>query len=1260
MEPRRKPRAKPESKTKASRRKSSPSVLHKRVRPNKDQSRVSEQKQVEEELEKSRKLERNLLAISRILPLCKEYSEAWEAWAGLITKSVGAMAASMYLPDEEKKCFRLISQYGLSEDYAHQINKASPLRITRETVLGTAFLTKRPVFSGDVDTDPKFAIWRKIARKQGYRSMIGVPLLHEKACLGVACFYYEQPRNFEQEEIDLLRLAVFQLTPELVRIGYDKKIRESEDLFRKYFELGLVGMAVTSLEKGWIHVNDRLCEILGYTRKELLGMTWSELTYPEDLEPDLVQFNRVIAGEIDGYSMDKRFIRKDGRIIFATIHVSCVRRKDGSVEHFIAHFQDITERKNMERNLNEQKTFLNDILESIQDGISILDNGLNIIFTNNTMKKWYAHNLPHIGRKCFDVYHGRTKQCEVCPSIQALKSGKESLEIVPKTGVQGVEGWMELYAFPLVDSGTSEVTGVIEYVRDVTERRRVESALRESEEKFRTIFESSPLGILHFDQDGVVTIANDQVLKILGANRERLIGFNTLKGLKDPLMKQAMMDALSGRRGTFEGEYVSITGGKRIIVKTECSPVFAEDGSSLGGMAVFEDISKRKKAEEAVLKIARGVSAEVGERYFRSMVLHLTEILEADYAFIGEVAGDKQQRVRTLALCAGGEVLDNFEYDLAGTPCDNVVGRDPCSYTDRVFELFPEDHLLAEMHVNAYVGIPLYDSSGKSLGLMVVMYKRSLEDVRMIESTLKIFGSRAASELERNMADGALRDSERSYRTLAQNLPAMVYRTFLKENNRMQFFNEMCKTMTGYSEEELCGGEFCTIDCLMLPEEKKKVLAEISSCVKEKRAFSVEYRARHKNGTIRYFLEKGTPVYGPDGKPLYVDGLIYDMTENKRMEEELSRAQRLETAGRIAGQIAHDFNNLLSPLMAYPDLMRMEFSDKDHPVMPLLDQMQSAAIQMAEINQQLLTLGRRGHYTLEAVHLNTVIQELLESFPVPHTVTVEKKYDPGLLPVKGGSAQLTRVFTNIIANAIESMADVGTLRIATMNVYLEHPLKSYETIQRGEYARVDIEDNGCGILPEIMNSIFDPFFTTKKADKKRGSGLGLSVVKAVMEDHNGYIAIESRPGKGTTFSFYFPITRDMELLEKPAEEIAGGSERVMVADDDPLQRDVITRLLGQLGYKVHAVESGEEAVEYVRGNPQDLLILDMIMGGIDGTETFRRIREFSPDQKAVILSGYAETGRVAEAQRMGAGSFVRKPVDLKSLARAVRLELEKT
>jgi len=309
----------------------------------------------------------------------------------------------------------------------------------------------------------------------------------------------------------------------------------------------------------------------------------------------------------------------------------------------------------------------------------------------------------------------------------------------------------------------------------------------------------------------------------------------------------------------------------------------------------------------------------------------------------------------------------------------------------------------------------------------------------------------------------------------------------------------------------------------------------------------------------------------------------------------------------------------------------------------------------------LLTLGRRGHYNLGRVDLNRLIEKLFDACPLPKTVVLQKDLADDLMPVLGGETQISRALMNLITNAVEAMDEIGTLSLSTRNVYLDEPMRGYETVERGEYARVDLRDTGAGIESPILDRIFDPFFSTKKADRKRGSGLGLSVVRAVLEDHHGYIGVESRPGRGSLFSLYFPITREEgERGEwRESSEVPGGSEKILVVDDDPVQREVLLHLLGRLGYAVHTVESGEAALAHVRHHPQDLLLLDMVMDGIDGTETFRRIRSFSPDQKAIILSGYAESDRVTEALRIGAGDFVNKPIDLPTLARAVRKELDR-
>jgi len=262
-----------------------------------------------------------------------------------------------------------------------------------------------------------------------------------------------------------------------------------------------------------------------------------------------------------------------------------------------------------------------------------------------------------------------------------------------------------------------------------------------------------------------------------------------------------------------------------------------------------------------------------------------------------------------------------------------------------------------------------------------------------------------------------------------------------------------------------------------------------------------------------------------------------------------------------------------------------------------------------------------------------------------------------LLNIKGGRAQLYRALFNLANNARDAMHDKGTLVLKTENYYVEQRAVKYNRIPQGEYVKVTVTDTGCGIPPEHISRIFDPFFTLKTTDKKRGSGLGLSVVDAVVKDHKGYIDIESEVGQGTSFYVYFPITREIPT-PVAANNIVGGTESILVVDDDPVQREVTKNLLERLGYRVTTVESGEKAVSVFKSSTFDLMILDMIMlPGIDGVETLRRVRQISPTQKSLLVSGFSESQRVNEALKMGAGGYIRKPLDLKVIATAVRQEL---
>jgi len=472
------------------------------------------------------------------------------------------------------------------------------------------------------------------------------------------------------------------------------------------------------------------------------------------------------------------------------------------------------------------------------------------------------------------------------------------------------------------------------------------------------------------------------------------------------------------------------------------------------------------------------------------------------------------------------------------------------------------------------------------------------------------------------------------------------------------YINRYFAEIHGYSPEELIGQNLSTFHS----EKHLKAANEINESLKQSGSFGpLEVWHKHKDGTEFPMLMNGIVLKDKNGEPQYLAASAIDITETTRLRELESRAGRLEMAGTIAGQVAHDFNNLLGPIMAYPELIREELPH-DHRAMAYLEDIENAARKIADINQDLLTMGRRGHFSQEILDLNQLVLNIVKEKESNNKLTIfETVLSNSLMSIKGGEAQIHRMITNLFNNAQDAMQNIGQITIKTENYYADDTSIAYGIVPKGEYVKLTITDNGCGIDESIIQKILDPFFSTKTADKKRGSGLGLSVVDTVINDHNGYLDLSSKLGEGTSFYLYFPMVR--ESVKKTKDEVLKaleGSESILVVDDDEIQRDVTTRLLEKLGYDVESVASGEEAVEFIKKRPQDLIILDMIMiPGIDGTETYRRILNIYPHQRAIVVSGFSETDRIIEVQKLGAGEFVKKPITINSLATAIRSELNR-
>ncbi|OPY84847.1 MAG: Blue-light-activated protein [Syntrophus sp. PtaU1.Bin208] len=417
----------------------------------------------------------------------------------------------------------------------------------------------------------------------------------------------------------------------------------------------------------------------------------------------------------------------------------------------------------------------------------------------------------------------------------------------------------------------------------------------------------------------------------------------------------------------------------------------------------------------------------------------------------------------------------------------------------------------------------------------------------------------------------------------------------------------------------------------------------------------------------RYFSATAAALHDSKGEKIAAIECIRDMTEHKKIETRLHRAEKMEALGTLAGGVAHDLNNVLGVLVGYAELLLAKLPE-DSLLTKYAGHILQSSEKAAAIIQDLLTLARRGVSVSEVVNLNKVIAGYLDSPEYEKlryyhgNVFVRKELAEDLYNIKGSPVHLGKTVMNLIANAMEAIPDLGTVTIRTENRYLDYAISGYDDVQEGNYVVLSISDTGSGIAARDVGKIFEPFYT-KKAMGRSGTGLGLAVVWGTVKDHHGYIEVRSDEGAGTAFTLYFPVTREELIREREKADIAaymGRRESILVVDDMEFQRELAVTMLNNLNYKVNTVSGGEEALSYLRSHQVDLLLLDMIMDpGIDGLETFKRVRELKPDQKAIIVSGFAETERVRMAQELGAGEYVRKPYNLEKIGLAIRNELDR-
>ncbi|MBN2298739.1 MAG: PAS domain S-box protein, partial [Deltaproteobacteria bacterium] len=513
---------------------------------------------------------------------------------------------------------------------------------------------------------------------------------------------------------------------------------------------------------------------------------------------------------------------------------------------------------------------------------------------------------------------------------------------------------------------------------------------------------------------------------------------------------------------------------------------------------------------------------------------------------------------------------------------------------------------------------------------------------------------------ERKNAEEILKESEKKFRSVFDLSPQAITLTDM-ETGKLVDVNDMICALSQYSREEIIGKS--AVEMGLYSEGDRAEFLKILQTSGEVRGLNMNFRV--KDGSILSGV-MFAKIIQVAGKSLILT-IFLDTTEQQRLETQLQLAKKMEAIGTMAGGVAHDLNNILSGIVSYPDLILTDLPE-DSPLRKPVLTIKNSGERAAAIVQDMLTLARRGVVGVEVTNLNQIIHSYLKSPEFENLkkfhpgVAIETDLEENLLNIMGSPVHLLKTIMNLVSNAAEAMPDGGNILISTKSRYIDMPITGYDYVKEGDYIVLTVSDSGVGISPEDMHRIFEPFYT-RKVMGKSGTGLGMAVVWGTVKDHRGYIDVQSHVGKGTAFTLYFPVTMKA-LMEKeealPPEDYMGKGESILVVDDVEEQREIASGILRKLDYSVESVASGEEAVEYLKDNSVDLLVLDMIMDpGIDGLETYKRILEVRPGQKAIIASGFSETDHVKEAQRLGAGQYIKKPYTLEKIGIAVREEFEK-
>ena len=803
---------------------------------------------------------------------------------------------------------------------------------------------------------------------------------------------------------------------------------------------------------------------------------------------------------------------------------------------------------------------------------------------------------------------------------------------------QGKVSWVYGSAAPLTDK-RGEIIGYVGANVEITERKRAEEALRESQKRYQTLTEVSPVAVYQTDSLGNCIYANERWLQMTGMTMEDTLGDGWKRGLHPEDQERVFLEWSRTVRENrpFEMEYrLKTSDGLSIPVLGQATAERNDDGEITGYVGTLTDITEQKQAEVALCD---------SETRFREVFNNMSNGVA-----IYDVVGDGEDFVFKDINPAGARIGDMRR--------EEILGRSVQEVHPGVRELGLLDVLCEVAQTGRPCHHPVSAYRDERLSLWVENYVCKLPSGEIVAVYDDVTERKQAEEARQRVL------------------------TLLEKAEHVGMSGSWSQDMqTG--REEWSQGEY-NIHGLSLdvspsherhlqcvhPEDRDrhdKLFKE--HLASDKTHCTQEYRIQREDGKIRHIEANYQIVRDDAGRPLSAHGTDKDITERKLLEEQLRHAKKMEAVGQLAAGVAHEFNNLLFGILGSAEriLATHEGELPEYLDRPLRD-IKKCGQRGAALTKQLLSFARKKAPELSLLDINQVVSELDSVLRqvIGETISLETGLAADLTPIQADQGEIEQAIMNLARNARDAMPVGGTLTIRTAVDQLDDARVSTNPHARpGPHVQLSVADTGCGMSPETKERIFEPFFTTKPVGK--GTGLGLSTVFADVTENGGIIDVESRQGEGTTFRVYLPAAEETndaanDDMKRSADQCPGGSETILVVDDDEVVLDSAGFLLETRGYSIVRANGGREALEAAASHngPIELLLTDVTMPEMNGWELAQKLAEQRPDTKVIFMSGYAEDVLRAGAAEGKHIEFLQKPPEGDTLFRRIREVLDAT